>query len=50
MFCATLKDYTVRKHMLLEIIKCINKFANLQKVGMEQTVHNCLLPSFHCCL
>ena len=36
MLCATLKDYTVRKHMLFEIIKCINKFANQQKVGMEQ--------------
>ena len=31
----------------LKIIKCIHKFANLQNVGMEQTVHNCLLPSFH---
>lgn len=38
------KNYTMRKHMVLEIVKCIPRFASLK--NDDVTVHNCFL-SFH---
>lgn len=41
MSCATLKNYPMRKHMVLEIVKYIPKFANLKNADV--TVHTYLV-------
>ena len=40
-----IEKFTVRKNILMEIMKFINKCANPQNASV--TVHNCLLLSFH---